>query len=76
MFYLAVEEYVMRNRQRELAKELEIKRQLHDSLDSKPDNGLHLHTRAVAWLRSPESVFEASASKPVDDKTSIHCVVK
>lgn len=75
MFYLTVEEYMMKNRQRELMKELELKRQLRDSLENKPDNGSYFRTKAGDWLRNLASVFRADASGSIDNKASLNCVV-
>ena len=75
MFYLAVEEHVMQNRQHELAKELELKRQFRDSLKTRPDDGLYLRAKAGDWLRNLTSVFRTDADETNDSKMSLDCVV-
>ena len=52
MFYPVVEEYAMQNRQRELAKDLEIRRQMRNSLESKSDDGPHFFAEAGGRLRN------------------------
>jgi len=52
MFYPAVEEYVMQNRQRELAKDLKLRRQLADSRDSLSDNVGYLFAGVTVQLRN------------------------
>ena len=74
MFYLAVEEFVLQNRQRELAKELELKRQLRDSLESKSDNWLHFLAEIGDRLRNLGGVFEAGTSMKIEDETPLDCV--
>jgi len=52
MFYLMVEEYMMQNRQRELAKDLKLRRQLADSRDSLSDNVGYLFAGVTVQLRN------------------------
>ena len=52
MFYLMVEEYLMQNRQYELAKDLKLRRQLADSRDSLSDNVGYLIARVTVQLRN------------------------
>jgi len=52
MFYLMVEEYMMQNRQRELAKDLKLRRQLADSRDSLSDNVGYLTAGVTVQLRN------------------------
>lgn len=52
MFYLMVEEYMMQNRQRELAKDLKLRRQLADSRDSLSDNVGYLFAGVTDQLRN------------------------
>ena len=75
MFYLAVEEYTMQNRQRELAQELELKRQLYNSPESQSNFGLHLLAEAGRRLRSLELVFKADPRSSSDNETALDCVV-
>ena len=52
MFYPAVEQYVMQNRQRELAKNLKLRRQFRDSLESKSGNESHFLAEVSDRLRN------------------------
>ena len=52
MFYLVVEEYMIKNRQRELAKDLKLRRQLVDSPDSLSDNVGYLIAGVSDQLRN------------------------
>jgi hypothetical protein len=52
MFYLMVEEYMMQNRQHELAKDLKLRRQLADSPDSLSDNVGYLIAGVTDQLRN------------------------
>jgi hypothetical protein len=74
MFYLAVEEYVMQNRQRELGKELELKRLLRDSLESRSGNGLHFLAEVGDRLRNLVHVFKVGTPASLDDETLLDCV--
>ena len=52
MFYLVVEEYMIKNRQRELAKDLKLRGQLADSPDSLSDNVGYLTAGVTVQLRN------------------------
>ena len=60
MFYLAVEEYTMQNRQRRLAKDLKLRRQLADSPDSLSDNVGYLIAGVSDQLRNLLRTFRIS----------------
>lgn len=74
MFYPVVEEYVMHNRQRELAKELELKRMLRNSLESNFDTGSYLLAKAGGRLRNLARFFKVDTSPSIDDEMSLDCV--
>ena len=57
MFHLMVEEYTMQNLQRELAKDLKLRRQLADSRDSLSDNEGYLIARVTVQLRNLPRTF-------------------
>ena len=73
MFYLA-EEYVMQNRQRELSKKLDLKRQLRDSIGNKSSNRLHFFAEIEVLLRNLARVFRADTSESIDAETPLDCV--
>jgi hypothetical protein len=75
MFYQAVEEYMMQNRQRELGKELELKRLLRDSLESKSNKGQHFLAEVADRLRIPVHVFKVGTGVAFDDETLLDCIV-
>ena len=74
MFYLTAEEYVMKNRRRKLAQQLELKRQLYHSPVSKSDFQLQFFAEASGRLRDLLRVFKADASASFDKETSLDCV--
>ncbi len=74
MFYLTAEEYVMKNRRRELAQELALKRQLRNSPESKSDFGLQFFAEVGNRLRNLLRVFETDTSASFDKETSLECV--
>ena len=61
MFYLAVEEYTMQNRQRRLAKDLKLRRQLRDSLESKSDKESYFLVEVSDRLRNLVRAFRVYA---------------
>ena len=76
MFYPAVEEYVVQNRQRELAKDLELKRKLRNSLESKSDHGSHFLAEVGDQLRNLARIFIANTQTiPGLDETTQDCIV-
>lgn len=64
MFYLMVEEYMMQNRQRELAKDLKLRRQLADSPDSLSDNVGYLFAGVTDQLRNLLRTFRMRSQVP------------
>ncbi len=74
MFYPAVEEYVMQNRQRELAKDLEIRRQMRNSLESKSDDGPHFFAEAGGRLRNLVRLFKMDTNASFYSETPLDCV--
>ena len=75
MFYPVAEEYVMQNRQRELAKDLELKRNLRNSFESKSDKGLHFFADIGDLLRNLVRVFRADTNVTIEDEMPLDCVV-
>jgi len=74
VFYPVVEEYLMQNRQHELPQELELKRQLRDSLKSKSDKRLRFFAITSDLLRNLVRVFRAETAVTFEDETSLDCV--
>ena len=74
MFYQVVEEYMMQNHQRELANDLEFRRQLRAPLESKFNKGLHFLAEAGRRLRNLASAFKANTSASFDNETPLDCV--
>jgi len=75
MFYQVVEEYTMQNRQHELAKDLKLRRQLRDSLESKSCNGLNSFAKIGDLMRDLVHVFKAGIIVSIGDETPRDCVV-
>ncbi|MGW8180783.1 MAG: hypothetical protein ACWGQW_18785, partial [bacterium] len=61
MFYQAVEEYVMHDRQRELAKELGLRRRLQGSSQSTTVTGTHFLANVAVQLRNLVCRSESAA---------------
>ena len=74
MFYPAVEEYVMQNRQRELAKNLKLRRQFRDALESKSGHESYFLAKVSDRLRNLVRFSKADTSASFDDETTLDCV--
>lgn len=66
MYYLAAEEYLIHNRQRELAKELGLRRRLLGTSESTTDAGSHFRPKVADQLRNLVCRSESGAGSLLD----------